>query len=71
MKRKVNRHGETITLTSLASFWTFVEKINSCTVKVVISQFREGGQKEFISIMGDDVEITQSNLSNKNTKKPA
>lgn len=69
-KRKVNRHGEIITLTSLASFWTFAEKINGCTIKVVIAQFRKDGQKEFMSIMGNRVEIARG-TNKKPTKKPA
>ena len=35
------------------------------------SPVRKGGQKEFMSIMGNNVGITQNDTLSKNTKKPA
>ncbi len=64
-KNKVNRHGSKVVISSVADFWTFIEKIKDCIVKLVVIQTKDG-QKRFISIMGDNVKIKDS----KNTKKP-
>lgn len=56
IKRKVNRHGEKVLVESRADYWTFKEEINLCEIKVVVSQF-DSGNKKFISVMGDNVEI--------------
>ena len=61
IKYKVDRHGEDRLITSTANFWTFREQIKDCVVKVVIIQI-ENKQKQFLSIMGDNVTI-------KNNKK--
>ncbi len=63
-KSVVNRHGEKITIQSIADFWTFITEINDCKIKVVIRQV-EDGQKKFQSVMGDGVKIS------KNKKKPS
>src|SRR3989338_8598150 len=34
----VNRHGDKITIQSVADFWTFAERINGCEIKVVIRE---------------------------------
>lgn len=49
-KSWINRHGEKVLLTSTAHFWTFVEKINNRSVKVVVRQLNQG-QRHFFSIM--------------------
>lgn len=54
LKYYTNRHGEKILTTSNADFWTFIEKFGDCTIKVVIMQVG-GGNKQFISIMGDKI----------------
>lgn len=52
-KTIANRHGDNITVRSIADFWTFVETINRCRIKVVVRQLREKGTKHFFSVMGD------------------
>jgi len=64
-KYKTNRYGNKCLTTSMADFWTFIKKIDSCTIKVVIAQTNKKGGKYFLSIMGDNVKI-----KNKRTKKP-
>jgi len=54
-KYKINRHGEEILVTSNAKFWTLVEKIGDCEVRVVIQQI-EQGKKTFLSVMGDNIQ---------------
>lgn len=53
-----NRHGNKILITSTAQFWTFVEKIDDCQIKVVIRQINES-ELHFFSIMGDKVKISK------------
>lgn len=70
-KTIVNRHGEKILIQSVADFWTFVERIDGCNIKVVIRQLHPAGQKHFLSIMGDRVEISRcAKNSSYKTKKP-
>ncbi len=60
-KYYVNRYGSRILITSEADFWTFREKVQDCTIKIVIRQINKGikkGDKHFFSIMGDDIEIS-------------
>lgn len=47
-----NRYGEKVFITSTAHFWTFIEKIDGLTIKIVIRQLNSG-QKHFFSIMGN------------------
>ena len=56
-KIKIDRHGEKLLTTKMVNFWTFVEEIEDCKVKVVIGQFGQRAQKNFVSIMGDNVKI--------------
>jgi len=56
VKEKVNRHGEKVLIESAAHFWTFKERVNDCTVKIVIRQL-ENKNKHFFSVMGDNVKI--------------
>jgi len=56
-KYHINRHGTKILKTSMADFWTFVEKVNDCVVKVVIRQLNKTSNKHFFSVMGDNVKI--------------
>lgn len=62
-----NRHGEKILLTSTAYFWTFVQTVNNCQIKVVVRQL-DKGQKHFFSIMGDKI-IIDKTLKRRKTKK--
>lgn len=55
-KYNVNRHGQNILLTSIASFWTLHAKIKGCDIKLVIRQIH-GKQKQFQSIMSSDIKI--------------
>lgn len=61
-KEKVNRYGEKILIESTAHFWTFVDNVDDCIIKVVIRQL-ENKDKHFFSVMGDNVKIIK-------TKKP-
>jgi len=65
----VNRHGEQILVASVAEFWTFVEQIDDCEVKVVIRQLSTGGPKHFLSVMGDNVEIDKKQKGKAKNKK--
>lgn len=56
VKEKVDRHGEKILIESVAHFWTFIEKIDDCIIKVVIRQLANK-DKHFFSVMGDNVRI--------------
>jgi hypothetical protein len=56
IKERANRHGEKILIESTAHFWTFVDKIGDCVIKVVIRQL-ENKNKHFFSVMGDNVKI--------------
>lgn len=64
VKEKVNRHGEKVLLESTARFWTFIEKIDDCNIKIIIRQLNNGG-KHFFSVMGDNIKI----VSNKEKTK--
>lgn len=68
LKFEVDRHGEKVLLTSVAQFWTFVDKVGDCQVKVVIQQLGVGKQKYFLSIMGDNVQITKRSNSKQKTR---
>ncbi len=63
-----NTHGDKVTIKSVADFWTFVEKIDDCTIQVVIRQLYPKGSKHFLSVMGDNIKIGRANNKNK-TKK--
>ena len=67
IKEKVNRHGEKVLMEYKAKFWTFVENIKDCKIKIVIRQL-DGGNKHFFSVMGNNVQI--SGLKKKNKKIP-
>ncbi|MDD5696731.1 MAG: hypothetical protein PHO90_02020 [Candidatus Pacebacteria bacterium] len=70
IKEKANRHGEKVLIESTAYFWTFIEKIDDCKIKVVIRQL-ENKNKHFFSVMGDNVKIISTRRKNRiNTKKP-
>ena len=56
VKEKANRHGENVLIESVAHFWTFIEKFDDCTIKVVVRQL-ENKNKHFFSVMGDNVKI--------------
>lgn len=56
IKEKANRHGKKVLIESVAHFWTFIETIRDCTVKVVIRQLNNGN-KHFFSVMGDNIQI--------------
>ena len=56
VKEKVNRHGEKVLIESVAHFWTFIDKVDDCVIKVVIRQL-ENKNKHFFSAMGDNVKI--------------
>ena len=64
----VDRRGEKIVATSVAEFWTCVEKIEDCTVKVVVRQLDTGGPKHFFSVMGDNVTVTSGKPRNKKSR---
>ena len=49
-----DRHGKKVTIQSVADFWTFVEIIENCKIKVVVRQLDTDGPKHFLSVMGDD-----------------
>jgi hypothetical protein len=55
-KYYVNRHGTQVLITSEVSYWRFYTKIDGCTIKVVIRQ-RDGGNKTFFSVMGEEIKI--------------
>ncbi len=68
IKNVVNRHGEKISVQSVADFWTLIVEIDDCRIKVVFRQL-EGGQKQFQSIMGNNVKINKSKRKKNGTKK--
>lgn len=68
IKEKVNRHGEKILVESTAHFWTFVDKIKDCSIKVVIRQ-KNGGKKHFFSIMGDNIKTIRGKRTRRNRTK--
>lgn len=45
-----NRYGQKVLITSTAHFWTFIEKMDNYTIKIVIRQLNFG-KKHFFSIM--------------------
>ncbi len=59
VKEKVNRHGDKILIESTAHFWTFIEKVDDCIIKVVVRQL-ENKDKHFFSVMGDNVRIIKT-----------
>ena len=65
----VDRHGEKTLVASVAEFWTFVEHIDGCEIKVVIRQLSTGGPKHFFSVMGDNVKIDARGKKGAKTKK--
>jgi len=70
LKRKTgrtNKYGKNILIDSKAKFWTFVENIDSCKIKIVTMQINNG-VKKFWSIMGDNV-TSRPAKKVKNTKK--
>ena len=72
-KYLVNRHGQKVLVTSVANFWTFHTDINKCAVKLVVRQIGQG-QKQFQSIMGDDIKIHRGKYKEEQrgkTKKPS
>ncbi len=64
----VNRHGDKITIQSVADFWTFVERVGGCEIKVVVREIVGRSSKHFLSVMGDGVAI--DNRKPKKHKKP-
>ncbi len=68
-KTLVNRHGDKITVQSIADFWTFVDHIDGCKIKVVVRQLSEKGGKHFFSVMGDIVQITRKAKRKRGIKK--
>jgi hypothetical protein len=63
----VNRHGERLLVESTAEFWTFVERVGDCMVKVVVRQLGTGGPKHFFSVMGDNV-VVEGGVKNKKSR---
>lgn len=63
---RVNRFGTKVLVKKKAKAWTLIENIDDCTVKLVIGQV-DGRGKEFLSIMGDNVQIRP--VRNKRIKK--
>ena len=63
---KTNKYGKNILITSKAQFWTFVDEVGSCRIKVVVVKINNGIEK-FCSIMGDNV---QTKKRKKPIKKP-
>lgn len=55
-KQYVNRHGQEVLMAGVAKYWRFIEKIDGCTIKVVIRQFGDEN-KYFLSVMGDNVRL--------------
>lgn len=68
-KEIIDRHGEKIIRSSVADFWTFIETIDDCVIKVVIRQIGGKGQKHFFSVMGDSVKVDRGRWLRTN-KKP-
>jgi hypothetical protein len=50
---KVDKFGSKVLVKKMARFWTIVEEIDGCRIKLVIWEV-ENRQKEFLSIMGDN-----------------
>jgi hypothetical protein len=59
-----DRHGNKVLTTSVAQFWTFVEKIDGCEIKVVIRQINKN-EPHFFSVMGDKVKIHGAHKTHK------
>jgi len=68
IKEKVNRHGEKILVESTAHFWTFIERIKDCRIKIIIRQ-KNSGEKHFFSIMGDNVQTSRGKKKEKSKTK--
>ena len=68
-KYTVNRHGQDIHITSIANFWTFHSHLRGCNIKIVIKQIG-GGQKQFQSIMSEDVKLHRGKKKHKKQKSP-
>ena len=59
-----NRYGNSVLITSFAQFWTFVEEVDSCEIKVVIRQINQG-EPHFLSVMGDKVSVSKGRKRHK------
>lgn len=68
IKERVNRHGEKVLMESVAHFWTFIENMEDCTIKVVVRQLNDK-TKHFFSVMGDNVKILDVSKTKKSLKK--
>lgn len=68
-KTVANRHGEKVVVNSIANFWTLVETVGGCKIKVVIRQLSETGNKHFFSVMGDDIKISRGRKQKRVIKK--
>lgn len=69
VKYYADRYGEKVLITSIAHFWTFVDKINGGTIKVVIRQLNQG-KKHFFSIMGNKIPIARNENRSKTKISP-
>lgn len=67
-KYVTNRHGDKILIKSIADFWTFIDTIDGCLVKIVIRQIGDKGQKHFLSVMGNNI-LIDNKKKYKNSKK--
>ena len=67
IEKKVNRFGKKVLIKQWANAWTLVEKINDCSIKLVIGQIN-GGDKKFISIMSSDIKARGLKKKTKNPK---
>jgi hypothetical protein len=64
-----NVHGDKVLVQSIADFWTFMDTVDGCRIKVVIRQLQPQGSKHFLSVMGDDIKIRKSNKNKKSRHK--
>jgi len=62
-----NKHGDKELVQSVASFWTFVEKVDDRIIKVVVRQLDTGAPRHFLSVMED---MIKRKKVNKKIKKP-
>lgn len=67
VKEKVNRHGQKILIESTAHFWTFMEKVDDCNIKIIIRQLNDG-DRHFFSIMGDNIKIANNRSKTKKSR---
>ena len=65
---KANKHGKNVLVNAKAKYWTFVENINSCKIKLVIVQINSG-MKKFCSIMGDNIQLNKCDKTKKFLRK--